>query len=394
MNLIDCIIASFSSLIQHKLRSFLTMLGMIIGVFAITTVLAISKGGKELILSEFLTAGTNIVMAFNAQMETRTDKFAYLTEEQVMAMKEVIPQIDDLSPIHFLQIPLKVKGRMKQIQVLGVPENFFRVRGIKASSGRMFTGDELLRYEKVCVVGKELFYDLFGKNRRLGQEIKVEETYFRVIGVMGHKLEFGPININNAIGIPSSCAMRLLGTRDIYAVQFLAKEGVSVPLLKNRIKDYLRQIFGGRDNFDVHSVDELLSMLDKVMAIISIVLGSIAGISILVGGIGIMNIMLVSVRERTHEIGIKKACGATKGNILLQFLIEALALCSIGGGMGILASVGLVLIISKMMNLAFFISGMAIILGFGFSFLVGIFFGVYPAYIAAQLNPVEALRYE
>ncbi|MBU1752597.1 ABC transporter permease [bacterium] len=394
MNLLDCITSSFSSLIQHKLRSCLTMLGMIIGVFAITTVLAISKGGKELILSEFLTAGTNIVMAFNAQMETRMDKLACLTEDQVMAMKEVIPQIADLSPMHFLQIPLKVKGRMKQITVLGVPENFFRVRGIKASSGRMFTGEEVNRYEKVCVVGKELFYDLFGKTKRLGQEIRVEGTTFRVIGVMGHKLEFGPININTAIGVPSSCAMRLLGTRDIYAVQFLAKEGVSMPLLKKRIKNHLRQIFGGRDSFDVHSVDELLSMLNKVMGVISIVLGSIAGISILVGGIGIMNIMLVSVRERTREIGIRKACGATKGNILLQFLIESLALCSIGGGMGILASVGLVLIISTVMKVAFFISGMAIILGFGFSFIVGIFFGVYPAYIAAKINPVEAMRYE
>lgn len=394
MNLLDCIISSFSSLIQHKLRSFLTMLGMIIGVFAITTVVAISKGGKELILSEFLTAGTNIVMAFNAEMETRMDKLAYLTEDQIMAMKETIPQIADLSPMHFLQTSLKVRGRMKQITVFGVPENFFRVRGITASSGRMFTGDEVKRYEKVCVVGKELFYDLFGKTRSLGQEIKIEGTYFRVIGVMGHKLEFGPVNINSAIGVPSSCAQRLLGTRDIYAVQFLAKEGVSIPLLKKRIKNHLRQIFGGRDSFDVHSVDELLSMLDKVMDVISIVLGSIAGISILVGGIGIMNIMLVSVRERTREIGIRKACGATRGNILLQFLIESLALCSIGGGIGILASVGLILIISTVMKVAFFISGTALLLGFGFSFLVGIFFGVYPAYIAAKLNPVEALRYE
>ncbi|MDI6781208.1 MAG: ABC transporter permease [bacterium] len=394
MNLFDCIIFSFSSLIQHKLRSCLTMLGMVIGVFAITTVLAVSKGGKQLIISEFLTAGTNIVMAFNAQMETRTDKFACLTEEQVMAMKEIIPQIDDLSPVHLLQTLLKVKGRMKQITVFGGPENFFRVRGIKASSGRMFTGDEVVRYEKVCVVGKELFYDLFGKTKRLGQEIKIEGTYFRVIGVMEHKIEFGPININDAIGIPSSCAMRLLGTRDIYAVQFLAKEGASIPLLKKRIKTHLRQIFGGKDNFDVHSVDEILSMLDKVMGVISIVLGSIAGISILVGGIGIMNIMLVSVRERTREIGIRKACGATKDNILLQFLIESLTLCSLGGGLGILASIGLVLIISTVFKIAFFISGIAIIIGLGFSCLVGIFFGVYPAYIAARLNPVEALRYE
>lgn len=394
MNLLDCITASFSSLIQHRLRSFLTMLGMIIGVFAITTVLSISKGGKELILNEFLTAGTNIVMAFNSQMETRTDKFAYLTDDHITAMKEIIPQIDDLSPIHFLQIPLKVKGRMKEIAVFGVPENFFRVRGIKAASGRMFTEDEVRRYEKVCVVGKELFYDLFGKTKRLGQEIKVEGIYFRVIGVMEHKLELGPLNTNTAIGIPSSCAQRILGSRDIYVVQFLAKEGVPIPLLKKRIKEHLRHIFGGRDSFDVHSVDELLSMLDNVMGVTSVVLGSIAGISILVGGIGIMNIMLVSVRERTREIGIRKACGATKGNILLQFLIESLSLCSMGGGMGILASVGLVLIISMMFKVAFFISTKAIILGLGFSCFIGIFFGVYPAYIAAKLKPVEALRYE
>ncbi|MBU0600313.1 ABC transporter permease [bacterium] len=394
MNFLDCLISSISSLIQHKLRSFLTMLGMVIGVFAITTVLTISKGGKELILSEFLSAGTNIIMAFNAEMEQRMDKLAYLTEDQVMAMKETIPQIDDLSPMYFLMTPLKVKGRMKQITILGTPENFFRVRGIKASSGRIFTENEVRRCERVCVVGKELFYDLFGKTRTLGQEIRVEETYFRVIGVMGHKMEFGPIDINSAIGVPSSCVQRLLGAREIYAVQFLGKEGVSIPLLKNKIKNHLRQIFGGRDRFEVHSVDELLSMLDKVMGVIAIVLGSIAGVSLLVGGIGIMNIMLVSVRERTREIGIRKACGATKSNILLQFLIESLALCSIGGGIGILASIGLVLIISAVMKIAFFISSLAIIIGFGFSFFVGIFFGVYPACIAAKTNPVEAMRYE
>ncbi|MBU2461449.1 ABC transporter permease [bacterium] len=394
MNLLDCTASSFSSLIQHKLRSFLTMLGMIIGVFAITTILAISKGGKELIFKEFLSGGTNLVMAFNAQMEQRMDKIDYLTEDRVLTMKEAIPQIADLSPLYFLMASLKVKDRMKQITVIGSPENFFRVRSIKASSGRTFTGNEVRYSEKVCVVGKELFYDLFGKPKTLGQEIKIEGVYFRVIGVMDLKLEFGPMNINTAIAIPSSCAQRLLGTREIYTVQFLAKEGASIPLLKKKIKNHLRQIFGGRDSFEVHSMDELLSMLDKVMGVISIVLGSIAGISLLVGGIGIMNIMLVSVRERTREIGIRKACGATKGNILLQFLIESLVLCVSGGGIGVLASVGLILIISKVMNVAFFISSLAIILGFSFSCVVGIFFGVYPAYLAAKLNPVEALRYE
>jgi putative ABC transport system permease protein len=370
------------------------MLGMIVGVFAIVTILTISKGGKELIFKEFLSGGTNLIVAFNAQMETRVDKWDYLTKDQVLAMKEAIPQIADLSPIHFLMTPLKVKDRMKQITVIGSPENFFRVRSIKASSGRTFTQDEVRLKEKVCVVGEELFYDLFGRPKTLGQEIKIEGVYFRVIGVMGHKIQFGPLNINTGIAIPSSCAERLLGTSDIYAVQFLAKEGVSTPLVRKKIKEHLKQIFDGRDSFEVYSMDELMKMLDNVMNIISIVLGSIAAISLLVGGIGIMNIMLVSVRERTREIGIRKACGATKGSILLQFLIESLVLCGSGGGIGVLASIGLILIISKVMNIAFFVSGFAIILGLSFSLCIGIFFGVYPAYLAAKLNPTEALRYE
>lgn len=167
-----------------------------------------------------------------------------------------------------------------------------------------------------------------------------------------------------------------------------------MPILKERIKRHLRKLFSDREGWEVNTMDEFIKIVDKVTDIISIVISSIAAISLVVGGLGIMNIMLVTVRERTREVGIRKAVGATRQNILYQFLTESLMLCLFGGIVGIGAAAGVILLIAKVMDLAISLSGGAIALGFTFSCLVGIFFGVYPAHLAAKLNPVEALRYE
>lgn len=393
---IDYITSSLNSLKQYKLRSFLSMLGIIISVFSIVSIITLGQGGKELIIREFTGSGTDLVVAHNDQMtETRMDKFAYLAEAQVEAMKRKIPGIADLAPEYLLSTTMKIGGESKMIPVIGVPANWFDVRGFDlVVRGRRFTEDEVRHSQKVCIAGQELFNSLFGKSKALGQEISIEGIYFNVIGLMGHKLKLGPFDINNALILPSSCMQRLLGTQEVYVVMFKAKDGVHPSVLKERIGEYLRETFSGKDLWAVHTMDELIKILDTVTNIISIVISSIAGISLLVGGIGVMNIMLVAVRERTREIGIRKAVGATKWDVLWQFLIESLILCSLGGGIGILTGVSLLLLIARLMNLAIFVSGGAIVLGFTFSCLVGIFSGVYPAYVAANLNPVEALRYE
>lgn len=394
--LIEYILFSLKSLRRHKLRAFLTVLGVTIGVFSIVAIITIGQGGKELILREFGRGGANMIVAHSTQMmmETRQDKLDYLTEDQVQAMKRSIPGIEDVAQEYFLSTTMKVRGENKLIPVLGVPANWFKMWKLDIVRGRTFTEREVKSSQKVGIIGRDLFNSLFGNSKTLSHDVEVEGTYFRVIGIMTYKLKLGPWDLNSALILPSSALTRLLGAEEVYEVLIRAKDGASVPILKERIKRHLGKLFSDREGWEVTTMDEFIKIVDNVTSIISIVISSIAGISLVVGGIGIMNIMLVSVRERTKEVGIRKSVGATKKDILYQFLMESLILCFLGGGIGIGAAAGLILSLAKIMGLAIPISGGAIILGFTFSCLVGIFFGVYPAHLAAKLKPVEALRYE
>ena len=394
--LIEYILFSLKSLRQHKLRAFLTVLGVTIGVFSIVAIITIGQGGKELILNEFGRGGANMIVAHSTQimMESRQDKLDYLTEDQVQAMKRSIPGIEDVAPEYALSTTMKVRGENKLIMVIGVPANWFKMWKLDIVRGRIFTEREVKSSQKVGIIGRDLFNSLFGGSKTLSHDVEVEGTYFRVIGIMTYKLKLGPFDINNALILPSSALRRLLGAEEVYEVLIRAKDGASVPVLKERIKRHLGKLFSDRESWEVTTMDEFIKIVDNVTSIISIVISSIAGISLVVGGIGIMNIMLVSVRERTKEVGIRKSVGATKKDILYQFLMESLILCLLGGGLGIGAAAGLVLLLAKIMDLAISLSGGAILLGWTFSCLVGIFFGVYPAHLAAKLKPVEALRYE
>lgn len=393
---LDYLIFALKSFRQYKLRSSLSMLGVAIGTFSIVAILTIGEGGKRLIISLITGGGTNLVVAHNDQMaETRMDKIAYLTEENLEEMKREIPGIDDLAPQYFLSTEMKVNGENRALTVLGVPHKWFRIRGLDlVARGRIFTEEEVRSCQKVCLIGQDLFKSLFGEPQTLNHEIEIEGVYFRIIGLIGYKLKIGPMDPNNIIMLPSTCAQRLLGTSEIYLVFIRAKEGISTSGVKEKVSDYVTSVFSGRKVWDVNTLDEMLDILDKVTRVISLVMSSIAAISLLVGGIGIMNMMLVAVRERTKEIGIRKAIGAADRDILFQFLIESIILCLMGGSIGVGSSVGIIFLLIKMMHLDISLSIGIVFLGFFFSSLVGIFFGVYPAYLAAKLKPVEALRYE
>lgn len=279
--------------------------------------------------------------------------------------------------------------------MFGVPHKWFKIRGLDlVTKGRIFTENEVRTSQKVCLIGQDLFASLFGEKEGLNHEIEIEWTYFKIIGLIGYKLKIGPMDPNNIIMVPSTCVQRLLGASEIYLVFIKAKEGIPTSMVKKRVSDYITETFSGRKLWYVISLDEMLEILDKVTGIISLVISSIAAISLLVGGIGIMNMMLVAVKERTKEIGIRKAIGADDNDILWQFLIESVILYLIGGSIGVGSGASIILLITKMMHLDISLSIGAVFLGFSFSCLVGIFSGVYPAYLAAKLKPVEALRYE
>ncbi|MEW6102745.1 MAG: ABC transporter permease [bacterium] len=392
----DYLLFALNSFRQYKLRCSLSMLGVAIGTFSIVAILSIGEGGKKLIIGLVTGSGTNLIAAHNDQMmETRPDKFAYLSENDIEKIKRKIPGIDDIAHTYFLSTPMKVRGESKLITVGGIPANWFKVRGLElVVKGRKFTEKEIRTSQKVCLIGQELFKSLFGEEESLDKEIEIEGTYFKIIGLLGFKVSLGPMDPNNAIMIPDTSAKRLLGASEIYMMFIKAKDGVSTSLVKDRVSDYIKKLFGGRKVWDVHTLDEMIEILGSVTKVISIVIGSIAAISLLVGGIGIMNMMLVAVKERTREIGIRKAIGANDYDILWQFLIEAVILCLIGGCIGVGSGISVILLVTKMFHIDLSLSAFPIILGFFFSCLVGIFFGVYPAYVAARLKPVDALRYE
>ncbi|MEW6094990.1 MAG: ABC transporter permease [bacterium] len=393
---LDYLLFALNSFKQYKLRSSLSMLGVAIGTFSIVAILTIGEGGKKLIISLITGGGTNLIVAHNDQMmETRVDKFDYLTESHLLKIKREIHGIDDVAFQYFLSTPMKVSGENRLLTVIGIPENWFKVRGLDIiAKGRKFTDGEVRTSQKVCLVGKDLFKSLFGEEENLNHELEIEGTYFKIIGLLGYKLKIGPIDPNNIIMVPSTSIQRLLGASEIYLMFIRVKDGISTSTVRERVDEYIRKIFSGRRTWDVRTMDEMIEILGNVTRVISIVITCIAAISLIVGGIGIMNMMLVAVRERTKEIGIRKAIGATDSDILWQFLIESIILCLIGGGIGVGGGVGIILLVTRMFHIDISLSIGPVILGFFFSCLVGIFFGVYPAYLAAKLKPVDALRYE
>ena len=399
---------SFRALKVNKMRSALTMLGIIIGVGAVIAMLAVGTGASQRIAEQISSMGSNLLIILpgattsgGVRMGAGTQPTLTLADSE--AIQKECPAVQDVAPV-LSGVAQVIYGHQNwSTGVVGTTPSMLTVRDWQLSAGRPFTGQDVKSATKVCLLGQTVVDNLFGDMNPVGQFIRIKNLPFTVIGVLARKGQSAQgQDQDDTIYVPVTTAQKkLFGTSFPGMVRIImvkAKSTEDLEPAEKQINELLRQrhhIGQKQENdFTVRNLTQIMQTAEQSTKVMTLLLGAIASVSLLVGGIGIMNIMLVSVTERTREIGIRMAIGAKTWDIRLQFIIEALTLSLIGGVAGILAGISASKIISVLAGWSTIISPLSILLAFGFSGMVGIFFGFYPAYKASLLDPIEALRYE
>jgi putative ABC transport system permease protein len=416
MNVLESVRLAFRALAANKLRAALTMLGIIIGVGAVITLMSAGEGVSVYIEERFQSMGSNLLFVIPGSTEESMSGppgmlagGAELTNRDVDALLDPVraPDVAALSP-ETVRTTLVATGKRDTIpQVLGVTPVFFSVRNWPAEVGREIDEGDMVARSRVALLGRTVVDDLFPDNPYpLEQTVKINGIPFRVIGVLEEKGGSQMGDEDNTVVVPLTTAQtRLFPSRSRsgeYTVSFIIVEAVAedrIDAASEQIAAILREQhdidFSDEDDFSVISQADILNVFGQITGVLTTFLGAIAGISLLVGGIGIMNIMLVSVTERTREIGLRKAVGARRRDILWQFLLEAVTLSLIGGIVGIgLGTLGAEIVSALIDDFRSVVTPQAVVLATTFSAAVGLFFGIYPARRASLLNPIDALRYE
>ena len=410
MNLMATLRVALNALRVNILRSALTMLGVIIGVAAVITMLAVGAGAEARIQQQIKSLGSNLMIitagartASGVRMATGTT--TSLTEDDAAAIARDIPEVEAAAPSNRGGAQVVVGSANWATQIYGITPDYFVVRNWSLDAGRMFESSELSGSGKVALIGQTVARELFGDADPMDQTIRIKNVPFTVIGILNRKGQsmMGQ-DQDDVIMVPLSTARnRLLGAtqgklRQVGMIQIKVREGASMAESEAKIRELLRQRLRAsgsqEDPFSVLNLTEMLQTQEEASRIMSILLAAVASVSLLVGGIGIMNIMLVSVTERTREIGLRMAVGARGNDILLQFLVEAITLSMTGGLFGVaLGALGSWLV-AAFAGWETRMSPESIFLAVGFSAAIGIFFGFYPARKASRLLPIQALRYE
>jgi putative ABC transport system permease protein len=399
---------SFRALKVNKMRSSLTMLGIIIGVGAVIAMLAVGTGASKKISEQISSMGSNLIMilpgattAGGVRMGSGTQPTLTLGDAE--AIQKECPAVQDVAPIHSGVAQIVYGHQNWSTGVVGTTPSMLIVRDWSLAAGRSFTEQDVKSATKVCLLGQTVVDNLFGDMDPTGQFIRIKNVPFVVNGVLAPKGQSAQgQDQDDTVLIPVTTAQKkLFGTSFPGMVRIItvkAKSTEDLPSAEKQINELLRQrhhIGPKQDNdFTVRNLTQIMQTAEQSTKVMTLLLGAIASVSLLVGGIGIMNIMLVSVTERTREIGIRMAIGAKTWDIRLQFIIEALTLSLIGGVAGIIVGISGSELISTLAGWTTIISPLSVLLAFGFSGVVGIFFGFYPAYKASLLDPIEALRYE
>lgn len=413
MNLLESLRVALRALAANKLRSALTMLGMIIGVGAVIALMSVGAGAQAMITAQIQGMGTNLLFVSPGASQQSGVRLAQgtmptLTLEDAEAIADPmnVPTVSGVAPeaMSFSQVIAGPQNTYTRI--VGTTPAYEDVRNFHVAVGEFISGQHVDARSNVAVLGSNVASQLFGEMDPVGQSMRIGRLTFRVIGVMETKGSQAMGNQDDLVIVPITTLTQKLnrqrtvrGGQNINTIYVQVADEKLMDQAVQQIGDLLRQRHRvAQDDFTIRSQEDMLSMASQITGIMTILLGSIAGISLVVGGIGIMNIMLVSVTERTREIGIRKAVGAKKRDILMQFLIEATVVSLVGGGIGLLVGTGLSALISRIdlggQTITTVVSLEAVALAVGVSAAIGIFFGIYPATRAASLNPIDALRYE
>ena len=392
---------ALQNLVINKLRSFLSMLGIIIGVTAVIAIISIGQGATQMVQETISSLGSGLVTispGFRGGwggMAARTASGLF-TLELGEELKKKSPDIQELVPSIQSGGLLKYGENSYQVSIVATASGYENIFNHTIAEGRFLIAEDVDNYRKVVVLGSTVAEELFSNQNPLGKKIIVQmgqrRFIFEVVGVLESKGQVMFFNFDNQVYIPVTTMMkRMTGSK--YVNSYSAQAIDSEEAIK-QVEFLLAKKLEDPDLYNVRSQEEILETIQRVSSTMILMLAGIAGISLLVGGIGIMNIMLVSVTERTREIGTRKALGAKKKDILIQFLIEALVMSLVGGAVGLVLGWGVSVLVSRYGGWTPTLSMFSVVIGIGFSSAVGLVFGIYPAMKAAKLNPVEALRYE
>jgi len=388
LGMLQSIKMALRSIKGNKLRSALTMLGMIIGVSSVIILVSIAQGSAKNVTSQINQLGTNLltINTFGTDIALTEDKISELSK---------LNGVNALSPVVSGRVNVKKDRTTSQVTMTGTNASYSSVRDTKVSTGRFITDLDIEYRQKIAVIGSDTASTFFGADNPVGQYLQIDGTSFKVVGVLVSKGSSMGQSGDNVVIVPLSTGQRLVKSTTINQVYLQGKSEDQMDLVMNEVERAMASLYPNKsDSYSVTNQQDLMDTMSSISDTMTMMLGGIASISLLVGGIGIMNIMLVSVSERTKEIGIRKAIGAKSRDVLLQFLIEAVVLSGVGGIIGIITGVGLGKLLSSILNLSVSFTSSVMLLSFLFSLAVGVVFGVFPANKASKLNPIQALRYE
>ncbi|MSU26033.1 MAG: FtsX-like permease family protein [Candidatus Levybacteria bacterium] len=396
MNFLETITSALTAILANRLRSFLTVLGIVIGVTSVILLISIVTGLKTFITGQIQGLGSNLLFVIPGRLGgarspggVQANKLIY---SDALNLRAKLSNEAQVAAVIQRSSTLKYANKNdKGVAVFGVESNYPKIISIKITAGRFFKESEQRSNRKVAIIGQTVRTNLFGQSNPINKTITVSGNRYIVIGIVAPRGSIFGIDQDNSIFIPFTQAQKQFGIDRLNTIYISANKSEDIKIIQAKAINILKKRLT-EDDFTIQNQEQTLDTISQITGVLSLVLGGIAAISLIVGGIGVMNIMLVSVTERTREIGLRKALGAKPKDIRNQFLIEAVTLSSIGGIIGIILGIGLSLVVG-----IFFTTNTplwSILLSFGFSMIVGVIFGVTPAIRASNLNPIQALRYE